>query len=1173
MKVSIAHFQSLVAVDNFISGSSELLSETNSTRNSDNRLTIRAVLQNRSKISGQRPDFELLRSFQRASNDLLQQTLDHAYKRSSDLVVVRGLALSDEALDTVERFSVTATIVILSPMDTDIRSLLADRHVSMEKDTPIADGLAWLAWVQGPNQRSAHILSHDKEIAFYENQEVILRVFVDAQLGESLHLSFPALNQAITSYSCFGIRAQVKALDPSKSVSVDNKYMDNVQRVLHFDLTQQQSKIENRLEEVLIVPKGLDPVLTVAAEEIATGAVNVGTNKRLNQLRSKVSAPAVVRNLAAELLSRIDNSPIGNQPNVLILHERIYSAEECLYVHLKRLRDVMEKAEPLDEPGLIAVNERRHELVPLVHPVLLDPQDLPESTDSAYDWAFYAVLGPFDTAKAKASLSRQLEVLRFLANTRDPDLELVYRATTRIDPVTDLPNTTFEIIVRYLRKGARGSTRRSARALGLMLQAVFTDVYSFKYGNRRPVLPRSQWIKQDTASSESVRLFPAHAIDRWPDWGLFLTLAHEAASETSLEMILTTVAEPAQEEPLQDGAVAHEFFDSPTDVSRMLKIQAQLTAGPEYIELFDGVIRGQFGMTDDIDEQPLLRPRSALARFHPPFADIPTYGTPPPLRLQIEGAAFPAVGVELGKVEIRLSTTGRIEIARLADRDRLRHIYVLGRTGTGKTNLLKRLVEQDVRRDGQGVTVIDPHGELADHALSQVPWSRLDNGEVVWLDFSTRDYLPVLNPFYRGMSPIERDRTIQTILKLLRERVYHEFTGPRFEELIRICLVTILNDRFPGIPSLVQVPRLLSDHTYRTSIIKQLNDANISARWRFHDSQRGDRDYNSTLDWAVSKFTDLLEDETLRLTLSGDVRTVDFEHILSEGKILLVKLPEGVVGPDAAEFIGGLIVAQLRLAAFRVGSEDLAARGRCHFVYLDEFQKFTTTDIARVVAEARKFGLGFVLAHQNLEQLRDFSRYSGQSDRSLLAAILGNVGNTVVFRAGALDSTQMEQHLSLESGSLLRLERFEAVASVLVDGRDVGPFTLSPKLVSSSANPRNLARIVELMSKPDGVWRRIEDLNAQAVPAGGDLLSAEPSSKAVSKGRVSETEGGFLDEWLAKRRMKSRVPESRRFVPKLPVSAEELVDYSTILDTWVARQRGGVSHPSSESSGSPGVTP
>jgi hypothetical protein len=312
----------------------------------------------------------------------------------------------------------------------------------------------------------------------------------------------------------------------------------------------------------------------------------------------------------------------------------------------------------------------------------------------------------------------------------------------------------------------------------------------------------------------------------------------------------------------------------------------------------------------------------------------------------------------------------------------------------------------------------------------------------------------------------------------------------------------------------------------------------------------------------------LLEDETLKLTLAGDERTVDFERIITDGKILLVKLPEGSIGPDAAEFLGGLIVAQLRLAAFRQGSEFLAARGRKHFVYLDEFQRFTTTDIARVVAEARKFGLGFVLANQNLEQLREFSRYAGHSDDSLLAAILGNVGSTIVFKTGTLDSSRMEQHLGLKAGSLARLDRFEAVASVLVDGRDVGPFTLSPKLVSSYANPRNMQRVVELMHKPGGVWRPMADLMVRTaqITVGG---SESPRSNAP---RIAEdkTDGSFLDSWLEQRRQAEAVSKTldRPLVPRVPSSKERAAGFPQAIDTWIMNRRGhGVPGDSSERPG------
>jgi hypothetical protein len=181
-------------------------------------------------------------------------------------------------------------------------------------------------------------------------------------------------------------------------------------------------------------------------------------------------------------------------------------------------------------------------------------------------------------------------------------------------------------------------------------------------------------------------------------------------------------------------------------------------------------------------------------------------------------------------------------------------------------------------------------------------------------------------------------------------------------------------------------------------------------------------------------------------------------------------------------------------------------------------------DIGTVVAEARKFGLGFLLAHQNLEQLREFSAYSGRQNQSLFAAVMGNVANSVVFRPGVVDAELLGSHVGVKSSSLLKVGRYEALARLTLDGREVGPFTLRPPLARTPANPRNVARLEELIRKPGGPWRTLDD--AEAAIKG--TLAAD---KADAHNRVQES--NFLDDWLKSRRT--------REVSSSVVSASEVV--------------------------------
>ena len=556
------------------------------------------------------------------------------------------------------------TVVFLSPIDEQIlnETVTQRSNVSSERITAAPTEHSWLVWIQGPNHRSVHVLNQQSDILFSAHHPIRLRRFAHAELGESIQIAVPALGHSLTSYGCFGIHAQVKTLGAAEQIVDDNNYIDNVQRLLICTIPEYSKKSRASLHEILMVPKGLDPLLTVAAEEIISGAINTGTMARLNQLRSTPLAPAVVRALAAELLEHIDagHSEDAEGPYILLLREIILSAEECLYVALKRLRNRIKVAEVDDRPSIAAINARSQELAPLIHTSLLDPQDLPESAESDYEWEFYVVLGPFDPEKATASLPRQLQLLRFLADTRDPALELVYRAGTRIDPVTDLPNVTFEIIVRYSRTANPedlAGTRRKAQMLSMMLHSVFNESYSFSYGYEQPILPRSQWTKKDN-NSESVSLVPSRALSGWPDWGLYLTLTHEVESETLFEMILTAMSEHLDAEIPGDSdtSFVDELIGNINESARKLQMRAILTAKSDDLETFLNVVGDQFGLVVDSDQSTIaLKPALALARFHPPFRNLPTYGSPPPLRLTIQEAAFPAAGVELGEVQIRLS--------------------------------------------------------------------------------------------------------------------------------------------------------------------------------------------------------------------------------------------------------------------------------------------------------------------------------------------------------------------------------------------------------------------------------------------------------------------------------------------------------------------------------------
>jgi hypothetical protein len=325
------------------------------------------------------------------------------------------------------------------------------------------------------------------------------------------------------------------------------------------------------------------------------------------------------------------------------------------------------------------------------------------------------------------------------------------------------------------------------------------------------------------------------------------------------------------------------------------------------------------------------------------------------------------------------------------------------------------------------------------------------------------------------MDAIRRDRTIQDLIRLTRSRVFHEHTGPRFEEYVRLALRTLLDPGYPEPASIVELPRLLTNKDFRRAILKQLTDPELKERWKFEDEMEKGRDWGETIHYVTAKFDELVRDNTLRAVLGGSRSSVDIEDVVGRNLILLVRIPQAVIGKESADFIGSLILMQMQSAIIRRRDSihfELGA-GSLHFVYVDEFQNFANTDFHTIVAEARKFNIGFTLAHQNLEQLREFRTYTGSTEQRLISAILGNVANIICFRIGSPDAGAIERQIGVKAEDIGRIGRYAAICRLTVDGDELAPFTMTTEEAKRLENPSVVSRITARMHET--CWHRREE--------------------------------------------------------------------------------------------------
>lgn len=355
----------------------------------------------------------------------------------------------------------------------------------------------------------------------------------------------------------------------------------------------------------------------------------------------------------------------------------------------------------------------------------------------------------------------------------------------------------------------------------------------------------------------------------------------------------------------------------------------------------------------------------------------------------------------------------------LEEEDRFAHLYVLGRTGVGKSHLLKTMVLQDIRA-GYGLLLLDPHGDLS----AEIEGKEFDRVRV----FHAAGEGLRLNPLDVSHG-VGVDLTVATVLAVFG-KLWEESWGPRLEHLLRNVLYTLIYN--PG-ETLGDVARLLSDKDYRSVLVRAISDKAVRAFWK--DEYAG---YSPAFRAVVTaplqnKLGALLTHHRLRDILDTTETTLDLDAVLEQQQVCVVDLQKGELGEGPANLLGGLITARLTLAGLARSRVPEAERTP-FFAYLDEFPAYTTALLATGLSELRKYRVGLVLAHQYLAQLDTFRR----------DAILGNVGTTLCFRVGAADASLIGREFAPVFGplDLLNLPNYHVLAKPLVRGQVTKPFSM-----------------------------------------------------------------------------------------------------------------------------------
>ena len=389
----------------------------------------------------------------------------------------------------------------------------------------------------------------------------------------------------------------------------------------------------------------------------------------------------------------------------------------------------------------------------------------------------------------------------------------------------------------------------------------------------------------------------------------------------------------------------------------------------------------------------------------------------------------------------------------IGEDDRRRHTYIIGKTGTGKSQLLEEMAIQDIRA-GHGVAIIDPHGDLIDGILARVPPERAE--DVIYFDPSDDERPMGLNMLEATTE--QQKHMVTTSIVGLMYKLYDPMKtgiiGPRFEHAIRNAMLTVMAE--PG-NTFVEIVRALTDSHFVQELLPKVQDPIIRRYWTDQIAQTADFHKSEVLDYIVSKFGRFVTNKLMRNIIGQSQSSFNFRKVMDEGKILLVNLSKGKVGEENSNFLGLILVPRILISA--MSRQEIPEEERRDFyLYVDEFQNFATPDFAQILSEARKYRLNLIVANQ----------FIGQMEEEVKNAVFGNVGTLVAFRVGVTDANYLQHEFqpTFNETDLINVDKFNAYVKTIVHNEPVKPFSLDltkdMKKVLGQRNPQVAKAIIQL---------------------------------------------------------------------------------------------------------------
>jgi len=438
--------------------------------------------------------------------------------------------------------------------------------------------------------------------------------------------------------------------------------------------------------------------------------------------------------------------------------------------------------------------------------------------------------------------------------------------------------------------------------------------------------------------------------------------------------------------------------------------------------------------------------------------------------------------------------------------DRTRHHYCIGKSGTGKSVYLQTIARQDVW-NGDGLCLIDPHGDLAEDMLEFIPKERAK--DVIFFDAGNEDRPMGMN-LYEIDHPDQADRTVNDATEIFMKMFGPEIFGPRIQEYFKYGSLTILED-FEDRPTLLDVPRLFTDETYREFKTKKVKNAVVK---NFRDktyNAMGDREKQEIIPYFTSKFVSFNTNRLIRNIIGQTKSAIHFREAMDSQKIILISLSKGKIGEINAQLLGMIIVSQIYNAA--MGRANMEEKDRKDFyLYVDEFQNFVSGTFADILSEARKYRLCLIMAHQYIAQLEAGEGLggSGGGKSDVKAAVFGNTGTLQSFKVGAPDAETLEKEYAPVLGpqDIISISNYKAYIKLNINNATSRVFSMNAIYTKDYQNKKIKPILKEYCAKKYGRKREFVDAEMRArlgLGTGEDNpLESTPATQPQTPNPVTE---------------------------------------------------------------------